>query len=177
MEKIVFSANELGRIKKANTTRMKKLLGVELEFSNDSVTVKSTTKDNFNEYIAEKILEAVGFGFDVDRALMLRNTDYVFRKIDVRGGVKSSRTSSTIGRIIGTEGRTKQALEKASECEIELEDHMVGILGKTENVDMAGKAVLAIIRGAPAPKAISGLKKDMARLAESEEDVEQFIEK
>jgi len=174
MERVVFSRNELGRIKKADMTRMKNLLNVTLEMGRDFVSVKSGKNDSFDEYIAMSIIEAVGFGFDIDRALLLRDTEHILRKIDLKS---DKRTSATIGRLIGTQGRTKRALEFKSGCEIVINDHEVGILGKAGDVEVTSKAIMAIIRGAPQGKAVSGLEKDKARVRRIEEDVEDFIDK
>lgn len=173
MEKIVFSAKELGRIRKAGTKRMETLLNVTLEIAGNSIVIESRTDDSFNEYLAASILEAVGFGFDIDRALMLRNIDHILRKIELKA---DRRKNIIAGRLIGTRGRTKKAMERVSGCEIIITDHVVGILGKSGDVEVAAKAILAIIRGAPQGKAVSGLEKDKARLRRIEDDVEKFIE-
>ena len=174
MEKNLFSPNELGRIRKANMTRLKSLLGVEVEMGRDFVSIKSLKNDSFDEYIAMRIIEAVGFGFDMDRALLLRDAVHVLRKIDLKS---DKRTSATLGRLIGTRGRTKSALEFKSGCEIVINDHEVGILGKANDVEVAAKAIKAIIRGAPQGKAVSGLEKDKARLRRADEDAEEYVEK
>lgn len=175
MEKIVLLVDELNRIRKSNLKKLEKLLNITLTFSNNSAIIKSSKNDSFAEYIAVKIIEAVGFGFNLDNALQLQDTDYVFRRIGIKA--RTRKASTAAGRILGKGGKAKKILEKISHCSIILKDYTVGIIGKTENVEAVSKAIFAIIRGAPSIKAIGRLEKDMAQLKESEEDIEKYIEK
>lgn len=181
MEKIVFPVQDLSKVlgkNKANIKQLERMLDVKLEISSNDVaeiTVKSSKKREFDEYIAVNAIEALTFGFDIDAALQLRNTDYLFRKIDIKAMVKGSRVSITRGRIIGKQGKIIKLLEKVSECDITIKDHVVGIIGKAENVDLTGQSILALIRGAPQSKAISRLEKDMAKLRATEKPIEEMI--
>ena len=184
MEKAVFSTGEIGRILgkgKKNKKKIEQHLNVTFNISkiNDlnSISIESK-KEPFNEYTARTVLEALAFGFDLDTALQLRDTDFLFRRIDIKAYVKGSRVSVVKGRIIGMGGKTKRILEKISDCDIVVRENSVGIIGNNENVDAAGQAILALIRGAPASAVYARLEMSMAKVMElKEEDVEKLIEK
>lgn len=184
MEKIVFPTKKLGKILGKNKNNLKRLertfdAKIEISSSDDmtEITIKSKKKDSgFEEYIIVNVVEALAFSFDLNTALLLRNTNYILRKIDIKGMIKGPRVSVVGGRIIGRQGKTKQLLEKASECDIVLRDHVVGIIGRTENVELANQAILALIRGAPQSRVVGHLEKDMARLkALGKEPIEEMI--
>ncbi|UZE94032.1 MAG: hypothetical protein IB618_00440 [Candidatus Pacearchaeota archaeon] len=163
-------------IVKKNKARLEKALNVSLEFSGKTVLIES--EDSFAEYLAGEILDSISLGFDIDTALLLKDTDFMLKKIDIKTRTKSSRVHIVIGRIIGKQGRTKELIEKLSECDIVLMDHIVGIIGRSENVDVASHAIEALIRGSSQSKVYTYLEKSRNRLRElAEEDIEEMIKK
>jgi len=177
MQKIFLSEKGYYVVKK-NKEKLEKALDITLEFDGKTTTVKSRKNDSFIEYITEKILDALALGFDIDTALQLQDTDFILKKIDIRAYAKKSRVNIVKGRIIGTKGKTKDIIEKLSDCDIVVSDHNVAIIGKTENVDLASHAIRSLIRGSPQSKVYAFLERSHNRLKElAEEDIEEIIEK
>ena len=177
MQKISFSEKGNNIIKK-NKARLEKALNINIELSDKTVTIESNKEDSVTEYTALSVLEAVVLGFDIDNALMLRNTDFILKKIDLKSHVKDSRINVVKSRIIGTQGTTKHLIEKLSECSVVVSDHIVVIIGRFENIDIASQAIQALIRGSPQSKVYSFLERSRSRLKElSGEDIEEMVEK
>jgi len=166
----------LSAIKK-NKALLEKALDVSLKIFDNQVAIESR-KSSIVEYLTLKILDAISLGFDVNDALQLKEQDFILKKIDIKTLAKDSRVHVIIGRIIGRQGRTKHLLEKLTECAVVVSGHVVGIIGRTDNVDVASHAICALIRGSPQSKVYGYLERSRGRLRElAEEDVEKFIEK
>lgn len=184
MEKIVFPAEDLGKIlgkHKKNLRKLRKELDATIEISSKEDIIEIAIKSNkrrsgFERYMVANIFEALAFGFKIHKVLLLRNSDYIFRKIDIKSMIKSSRVSVVSGRIIGRQGRVKHLLEKISHCDIVVSDHVVGVIGKTEDVDMANQAINSLIRGSPQPKVLGHLERDIVRSKMFGKPVEDMIE-
>ena len=52
------------------------------------------------------------------------------------------------GRIIGEKGRTKIAIEQATDTKLAIFGHTVGIIGPKENIEYAKEAISMLISGA-----------------------------
>lgn len=179
MRKIFFKKNEISRLLnvfRKNKKEIENLLKVKVEIDkNLNITIKGKT---FQEYLASQILEAVALGFSLDTALLLLNTNYTMRRINLKSYIKQKRISVVKSRLIGKEGRVKKNIEELSDCFLILSDHIVVIIGKIDNVEIATRAVVSLIRGAPHGRVFSFLKKNKTKLKELErEDIEELIEK
>lgn len=162
-----------------NKEKLEKVINVNLELIDEkTIVIKSKEGDSFAEYIASEIIDAIGFGFDIEDALMLRDTDFMLKKIDIKAKVKGPRVGVVKGRILGKKGRTKQIIEKLAECVVALADHVVAIIGREESVNVASHAIEALIRGSPQSKVYSYLEKSRSKLKKlTEEHIEEMIEK
>ncbi len=160
-----------------NKARLEKALAVSLKISGNEVIIESK-KDSIAEYLTTEVIDALSLGFDIDFALQLKDEDFILKKIDIKTRAKGSRVHVVIGRIIGKQGKTKHVLEKLTECNIVISDHIVGIIGRADNVDVVSHAIQSLIRGAPQSKVYSYLERSKSRLRElASEDIEKFIEK
>ena len=177
MLKFSFSAQEIGRIlgkNKKNKKRLEEALGITIEIHDNIVEINSR-KGALDEYLVSKIIEALALGFDIFLALKLKDMDYELKKIDIKYYVKPSRVNAIKGRIIGQKGKTKKVIERLSECNIILADHVVAILGKVENVEMTYPAIIALIRGSPQSKVYALLEKGHEKIQLDEEDIEEML--
>ncbi len=105
--------------------------------------------DGLNIYTAKEVVTAIGRGFNPEIALLLLKVDYNFESInlaDVCGKSKDSQIRIK-GRIIGAGGKTRQHIEELSETYISVYGKTVSIIGATESVSIAHKAVEMIIEG------------------------------
>ncbi len=98
---------------------------------------------------ARKVVEAIGYGFNPDIALKLREDDVYLEVIDLKEYFKRREDLVRVkARIIGTEGKARRMIEELSNAHIVIGDRYVAILGTYEQVRMARDAVMRLISGA-----------------------------
>ena len=134
---------------------LEKELEVKIENKGKEITITGTPD---KEYIAEQVLEAVGMGFPINVALMIKEDDVIMEKINVKQFTKRNDLLRIRGRIIGTEGKTKKTISHLADCFIEMRDNDIAILGYPENVEIAKEAIISIIRGAKQANAYAYLE-------------------
>ncbi|MHA1722989.1 MAG: KH domain-containing protein [Candidatus Baldrarchaeia archaeon] len=124
--------------------------------------VRIETEDPYTAMKVKQIIEAISMSYGKLDILQMMDFDLVLQVIDVKelvgGGNKLKRT---LGRLIGTKGKVKEAIENLTETKIKIdeEEGTVGILGRPENADIARIALLKIIRGKPQNKVIQELER------------------
>ncbi len=179
MRRLFFEARELGRVIKNmhNIKKLEKKLKADIKISKQG-EISISTKDPFQEYMIEKIIDALATGFSFHIAMQLEDTDYEFLKLNIKTYAKAQNQERAKARLIGPQGRTKATIEELSNCNIALSNHTVAIIGRSDNVETATKAIEALLRGSRPANIFSYLEKNRARLkALEEEEVERFIEK
>lgn len=113
-----------------------------------------------NEYIAEKILEALDMGFPLSHALLIKNEDNAFEKLKIKDYTKRKDLKSIKARLIGTQGKTLQTISNITDCFIEIKDFDVGIIGHVEDIKNAQDAVISIIQGSKQGNVYSRLERN-----------------
>jgi len=107
--------------------------------------------DSLNCFIAEKIIRAIGRGFNPDVAIKLKNEDYVLEIIKIADytGKSIKRFTRIKARLIGTKGKARRVLEKLTNTNVIIYGKTVSIIGKAENVQTAIEAIKYLLEGAP----------------------------
>lgn len=103
--------------------------------------------DEYEEFVAEKVIRALDFGFNLKEALLLRNEDYDFRIINIKNYVRPSRLLDVKGRIIGKKGKAKKVMEEISGAIIKLKRNEVGIIADSEHLEELTSALISLIEG------------------------------
>ncbi len=132
-----------GRVKKKKQ-ELEKRLNVRIAVNGGQVRFEGLPLD---EYGAALVFEAIAFGFSVQKALLLIEEDYHFRKIRIRDYTRRKNLRDVLSRIVGTKGKTKRTIEKISGCFLIIRDYDVGIIGDSESIEHAVTAITHIIRG------------------------------
>lgn len=168
----------LAALKGKNKKKLENVLSINLEIKKSgTITIKSINKDFFSEYIASKVLEAISFGFNLQTALQLKDTEYDFKKLNIKFYSRASQQERARARLIGKKGKTKTTIENLTDCDIILTNNTVAILGKVNNVKVATKAVESLLRGSKQANIYKYLEKNRSRLkALEKENIEEFIE-
>ncbi len=135
---------KLPRITK-NRKNLKKKLGVEITNRGREVFIDGSPE---NEYTAEKVIEALDFGFPFSVALMIKEQDYLFEVIKIKDYTRKKDMERIRARIIGKKGKTLKTFEELTKCFFELKDNQIGIVGDAEYIKNAQDAIVSIIRGA-----------------------------
>ncbi len=153
MKKII--SDKLPRILK-NKKKLEKLLNIKITNRGKEVYIEGEATD---EYISEKVIDAINFGFPLSHALEIKEQDYMFEILNIKNYSKSKNLGTVRSRIIGTQGKTLQTLHDLTKCYFELKDNEVGIIGNPEYIENAQNAVISIIKGSKQSNVYSFLEK------------------
>lgn len=107
--------------------------------------------ESLNCFITEKVVRAIGRGFNPDIALKLINEDYVLEVIKIMDftGKSEKKFIRIKARLIGTKGRAKRTLESLTNTNIVIFGKTVSIIGKYDNIIIAREGVEYLLEGAP----------------------------
>ena len=140
--KTIYS-EKLPRILK-NKKRLEEKLKVKITNKGQEVSIDGKPED---EYIAEKVIDAINFGFPFSDALLIKEEDNMLEIINIKDHTKRSDLNRVRARIIGTQGKTLKTLCNLTNCHFELKDNEVGIIGNPEYIENAQEAIIHIIKG------------------------------
>jgi len=126
-------------------------------------------EDAISLYSTREIIKAVGRGFNPEIALQLLKPDYAFELINIDEYAKTKNSLLRLkGRIIGKEGKSRRVIEELTETEISVYGKTAGIIGQTENVSIARKAIENLIKGSTHAKIYKFLEKQRRSLKQKE---------
>ncbi len=118
---------------------VKVALNEEIEISDDDPIAVMSVKTVF---------QAFGRGFDFDTSLNLLDEEFTLEVIDISRYAKSrSRLVTLKGRVIGTEGKAKNIIERETETKIAVYGKTISIIGRFQNVDKARDAIGLLLSG------------------------------
>ena len=157
MEKLV--CEKISRIIK-NREKLEKSLNVKIKNRGKEVSIEGRAED---EYVAEKVIGALEFGFPFSMAMLLKEQDFMLEVINVKDYTKRKDLERIRARIIGKHGKTLQTLQTLTMCYFEIKDNHVGIIGDPEHIRHAHEAVISLIRGAKQSNVYSFLEKHQVK--------------
>lgn len=111
--------------------------------------VTVTGGDGLKLYTTKEIVKAIARGFNPKIALQLMKTDYAFELIDMKDiSGKSKNTLQRLkGRVIGKGGKSREEIERLTDCNISVYGKTVGIIGETGQVSLARQACAMLLQG------------------------------
>ena len=157
MEKLV--CEKISRIIK-NRKKLEEFLNVKIKNRGKEVSIEGRAED---EYVAEKIIEALEFGFPFSTAMLLKEQDFMLEVVNVKDYTNRKDLEMIRARIIGKHGKTLQTLQTLTTCHFEIKDNHVGIIGDPEHIRNAHEAVISLIRGAKQSNVYSFLEKHQVK--------------
>ena len=150
-----FFIDKLGRIIKLRK-QIEKELDVVISNKGKEITINGTPEE---EYIAEKVIDAVDFGFALEIALLIGDEDYLFEIINIKNYTKKTDLEKIRARIIGTKRKTLNAIEQLTKCFFQVKGNEVAIIGDAEYIYNAQQAIISLIRGAKQANVYAYLEK------------------
>ncbi len=150
-----FFIEKLGRMIKARK-QLEKELDVKISNSAKEVTIEGNPEE---EYIAEKVIDAVDFGFSLEIALLIKDEDFLFEVINIKSHTKRTDLERIRARIIGTKRKTLNAIEQLTKCFFQVKGNEVAIIGDAEYIPNAQEAIISLIRGAKQANVYAYLEK------------------
>ena len=116
-----------------------------------------------DEYIAEKVIDALNFGFPFSTAMLIKNEDFIFEILNIKNYTKRKDLERVRARIIGKKGKTLKTLSLLTLCYFELKDNYAGIIGDAEYIKNAQEAIIFLIKGAKQANVYSFLEKHQVK--------------
>lgn len=143
MESYIFpKTSEIRRAK----TLLEDKLKVKINITGRKVSISG---DSLDEYEAGRILEAMQFGFSADKALILKDPEMIFERINIKDYTRKKDLSPVKARIIGKHGQTIRVLEQISGSQIILNEteNDVGVIGNAISINETTTAIENLIKG------------------------------
>ncbi|MCS7094630.1 MAG: KH domain-containing protein [Thaumarchaeota archaeon] len=100
---------------------------------------------------AKDIVNAIGSGFRPELAMKLISDNTSLTVLDVSEfiGKDFRDLRRVMGRIIGSQGKTKRIIEETTHVDVAIQGDRVAILGHPEDVEAARRAVMMLVQGSP----------------------------
>ncbi len=127
-----------------NKTNLEKQLNVKITVNGKEISISGEPEQ---EYIAEKVIEALDFGFPFSDALSIKKEEFLFEKLNIKEHTNQKNFERVRGRIIGKDGKALKTISNISNCYIELSGNKLGIIGEAECVKNAEEACKLLIKG------------------------------
>lgn len=157
MKKII--SEKIARIMK-NRRTLEKELHVKITNAGKEVSV---TGDSVDEYVAEKVIEALNLGFPLTAALEIKSEEFTFEVLSIKDYTKRKDFQSIKARIIGKGGKTLRTLSNLTGCSFEILGHEVGIIGDAERIEAARQGIISLVQGAKQANVYAYLEKHQAK--------------
>ena len=149
-------SEKISRILKGKNA-LEKELNVKITINGKEISIQGETVD---EYIAEKVITALNFGFPFRTAMLIKEEeDYEFEIISIKDFTRSKDLRRVRARIIGSGGKTLKTMSQLTKCHFELKDNEVGIIGEAVNIKNAQNSMISLIKGTKQANVYSYLEK------------------
>jgi len=136
--------------------KLERILKVKLTINECDVLVEGEPED---EYTARKVIDAILFGFRFSVAILIKDEDFLFEKLNIKDFTRRKDFETIRARIIGKGGKTLRTLNTLTDCFFEMQNNEVGIIGSSEKIKNAQDAVISIIQGSKQANVYSFLEK------------------
>ncbi|MGA2130577.1 MAG: KH domain-containing protein [Candidatus Pacearchaeota archaeon] len=135
--------DKVQRISK-NRKKLEKSLNLKIDIKGNEVIFDGEAED---EYIGEKVIESLDFGFPFSVALLVKSEDLMLEILKIKDYSKRRDLEVVRARIIGKGGKTLRALHELTKCYFEIKGNDVGIIGEPEYIKNATEALIFLIQG------------------------------
>lgn len=152
-------SKKLPRILK-NKAKLEKKLNVKISNRGKEVQISGNSEE---EYAAEKVIDALNFGFPFSVAMLIKEHDFILEILNIKDHTKRHDLKIVRARIIGTKGGTLKTLNNLTKCNFEILDNQIGIIGSPEHIKHAQEAVISIIKGSKQGNVYSHLERHQVK--------------
>jgi len=125
--------------------------------------------DSINLYALKEVIRAIGRGFNPELARLLIKQDYVLEVIPLLDYLKNKNHLERIkGRVIGAGGKSRTTIEQLTQTYICVYGKTISIIGLSEGVVLAKKAIESLVQGSPHANVYRWLEKARRKIKEQE---------
>ncbi|MBI2630006.1 hypothetical protein HYW76_02805 [Candidatus Pacearchaeota archaeon] len=146
-------------IRKIAASRKKLEISLKTKISIKS-SIITVSGSEINNYLAEKVFEALDRNFPINVSLLLLDEDFILEDILIKEITKKKNIPIIRARIIGTEGKTLKVLGELSNSYVTLNDNTVSVIAPSENIKEITNAIISLINGSKQAKVYAYLEKN-----------------
>lgn len=157
MKKLIIE--KLPRITK-NRKKLEEKLKVKITNRGKEIFIDGKPED---EYIAEKVIDALNFGFPFSTALLIKTEENEFEILNIKDHTKRRDLATIRARIIGKKGKTLKTLSDLTHCNFEIKDNNIGVISAPEFLENAQDAIISIIKGSKQANVYNYLEKHQVK--------------
>jgi ribosomal RNA assembly protein len=155
----VILSEKLPRIIKARK-KLERELNVEITNRGKEVTIAGSPED---EYAAERVIDALNFGFPFPAALLIKEEGFILETINIKEHTNRKDLARIKARIIGTKGKTLKTLCNLTGCSFEIKDNWIGVIGPPEFMKNTEEAIVSLIKGAKQGNVYANLERNQPK--------------
>lgn len=127
--------------------RLKKQAECSLDIDSDTGDVEIASSSSVDVYFMQEVVKAVGNGFNPSTASLILKKDYLLETLNVKDYVADDQVKRVKGRVIGTNGKTRETIEELTESYVSVYDTSVSLIGRVEHIEAARRAVEKLLNG------------------------------
>jgi len=143
-----------------NKKRLENKLNIKISNRGKEVQIHGEPEE---EYIAEKVIDALNFGFSFSVAISIKEENLEFEILNIKNYTTRKDLERVRARIIGKGGKTLKTLNQLTKCNFEIKDNQIGIIGLPEYIENAQESVISIIQGSKQSNVYSHLEKNQLK--------------
>lgn len=155
-------------------SRLQKELEIKLTNKGKNVFVDG---DPEKEFTAIEVLEAINAGFSADKALDLKQDNFMLQTVHIKDITKRNDLERVRARIIGSGGRTLKTLSNLTNCELAINGNEIGIIGPAEEMEDAVQSVESLIHGSKQGNVYGRLERQRKKKGSEDPALEADLEK
>lgn len=134
----------------------------DIRLEGNVVKVEGDVLDEMN---AQKVIKAIGRGFNPDKALKLVEEDFNIHLMDINRYADTENSKERLkGRVIGRNGEARRHIEKMTETDLSVYGKTIGIIGKTANIEIAMEAIRMLLKGSSHNTAYTYMEKNQGKI-------------
>ena len=125
--------------------------------------------EGFGGFVCEKIVKAIGRGFNPDIALQLVRDDYGMEIIELKqiAGRNKNKFFRIKARVIGARGKSRHVIEQLTDCSLSVYGKTVALIGEHDKLNVAFRGVEKLLHGSPHGPVYAYLEREMKKLKDS----------
>lgn len=127
-----------------NKKLIENTLKVKLNINGKVIAIEGKAED---EFLALQFIEAINLGFSINKALNIKEEDFIFIKIPIKAIATRKNLAQVRARVIGAKRKALNTIESLCDCKIVLHNNLIGIIGHTDSVKKAEYSLQHIIAG------------------------------